>query len=152
MKNLASTTDKDQMIRRIYLLKAQSQRQWGTMTVEQMLAHCSEQLRICLGEVPSKPRATGFRSKLLKWVGLYAPMKMPKNLRTIKEMDASREIMTKSISLEEDRRILVQLIDRLYQLPDSQACGHPIFGKLSKRELGILTYKHFDHHLRQFGV
>jgi Protein of unknown function (DUF1569) len=29
---------------------------------------------------------------------------------------------------------------------------HPIFGTLSRSEWGALSYKHFDHHLRQFGV
>lgn len=27
---------------------------------------------------------------------------------------------------------------------------HPFFGKLTKEQIGILAYKHTDHHLRQF--
>ena len=29
---------------------------------------------------------------------------------------------------------------------------HPLFGRLSFREWGVATYKHTDHHLRQFGA
>ncbi|MGH9801334.1 MAG: DUF1569 domain-containing protein, partial [Blastocatellia bacterium] len=29
---------------------------------------------------------------------------------------------------------------------------HPAFGKLSTKDWGALTYKHMDHHFRQFGV
>jgi len=29
---------------------------------------------------------------------------------------------------------------------------HPAFGKLSRRAWGVLTYRHIDHHLRQFGA
>jgi uncharacterized protein DUF1569 len=29
---------------------------------------------------------------------------------------------------------------------------HPAFGKLSHRAWGVLTYRHMDHHLRQFGA
>jgi hypothetical protein len=29
---------------------------------------------------------------------------------------------------------------------------HPYFGKLSPEEWAILKWKHYDHHLRQFGV
>jgi len=29
---------------------------------------------------------------------------------------------------------------------------HPLPGRLSYREWGVATYKHTDHHLRQFGA
>ncbi|HLP18484.1 MAG TPA: DUF1569 domain-containing protein, partial [Bacteroidota bacterium] len=29
---------------------------------------------------------------------------------------------------------------------------HAFFGELTPGEWGIITYKHLDHHLRQFGV
>ena len=29
---------------------------------------------------------------------------------------------------------------------------HPFFGRMTKEQLGILAYKHIDHHLRQFGA
>ena len=29
---------------------------------------------------------------------------------------------------------------------------HPLFGSMSRREWGVVTYKHVDHHLKQFGV
>jgi hypothetical protein len=29
---------------------------------------------------------------------------------------------------------------------------HPLFGPLSARAWGVLTIRHCDHHLRQFGV
>ena len=28
---------------------------------------------------------------------------------------------------------------------------HPFFGKVTKEQVGILAYKHTDHHLRQFN-
>jgi hypothetical protein len=30
--------------------------------------------------------------------------------------------------------------------------AHPAFGQLSRKDWGVLVYKHIDHHLRQFGV
>lgn len=30
--------------------------------------------------------------------------------------------------------------------------AHTFFGKLTKKEWGILNYKYLDHHLRQFGA
>ena len=29
---------------------------------------------------------------------------------------------------------------------------HPFFGALTPDDWGVLTYKHLDHHLRQFGL
>ena len=29
---------------------------------------------------------------------------------------------------------------------------HAFFGKMTKEQVGIMTYKHTDHHLRQFNV
>lgn len=29
---------------------------------------------------------------------------------------------------------------------------HDFFGKMTKEQIGILAYKHSDHHLRQFGA
>ena len=29
---------------------------------------------------------------------------------------------------------------------------HPFFRKMTKEQVGLLAYKHADHHLRQFGV
>lgn len=29
---------------------------------------------------------------------------------------------------------------------------HGLFGKMSKDQIGIFVCKHYDHHLRQFGV
>jgi Protein of unknown function (DUF1569). len=29
---------------------------------------------------------------------------------------------------------------------------HPAFGRMSRGDWGVLTYRHSDHHLRQFGV
>jgi len=29
---------------------------------------------------------------------------------------------------------------------------HDFFGKMTREEIGILAYKHLDHHLRQFGA
>jgi hypothetical protein len=28
---------------------------------------------------------------------------------------------------------------------------HPFFGKVTKEQIGIMAYKHIDHHLRQFN-
>ena len=29
---------------------------------------------------------------------------------------------------------------------------HPFFGKMTTEQIGLMDYKHIDHHLRQFGA
>lgn len=60
-----------------------------------------------------------------------------------------------------DERDFAEERDRLSRLIDKFAAGgpagctrnpHTFFGKMTPDQWAILTYKHLDHHLRQFGV
>ena len=56
-------------------------------------------------------------------------------------------------SFEEERTVLLELLERIGTgLREGAGPEHPLFGPLSWREWGVVTYKHADHHLRQFGV
>jgi hypothetical protein len=53
----------------------------------------------------------------------------------------------------EERAQLAALVARFGGAPARAAWPeHPLFGPLTAHEWGTLTYKHVDHHLRQFGV
>lgn len=53
---------------------------------------------------------------------------------------------------ETDRTTLVELMERFGRTSqDKLAPTHPIFGKMSGRDWGVLSARHLDHHLRQFG-
>ena len=66
----------------------------------------------------------------------------------------------KEFIIKNDRDFEVEKKDLLNQLNTFLAKGekncdgrvHPAFGKLSSYEWGFSQWKHFDHHLRQFGV
>jgi hypothetical protein len=53
-----------------------------------------------------------------------------------------------------DVSTLKELVDRFVSAPASrkQWPEHPNFGRLSRREWGYFCYRHFHHHLSQFGV
>lgn len=38
------------------------------------------------------------------------------------------------------------------QPPDASWADHPAFGDINGKDYGVLLYRHFDHHLRQFGA
>lgn len=148
MGSILNETDRAAIVNRMRLLSTSSTRLWGTMDVTGMLKHLHLSALMALGEmeVPSSNKRV-FHMFPLKHLLLYV-VPFPKGAPTapkLKPVDAA--------SLEEERAALLELIERLGTGP-SEGAGpaHPLFGPLTWREWGVVTYKHADHHLKQFGV
>jgi Protein of unknown function (DUF1569) len=122
------------------------------MGVGQMMTHCTDQLQIVLGEKHAKPVGNSVLQWLMKWFGLNVPLQLPKNMRTIAELDPNKSLMTQPVDFAKDRNALLSAIARMENLPHNQRLAHPVFGSLTKEEAIKLTHIHLDHHLRQFGV
>jgi Protein of unknown function (DUF1569) len=97
------------------------------------------------------PRA--FAGRLLGWIVKPLALKddapMRRNTPTMPELVVRGE---RNLGAERER--LVALIDRFAAAGPAGCTTHPhsFFGPLTPNEWAILTYKHLDHHLRQFGV
>lgn len=62
-------------------------------------------------------------------------------------------LTTAPLAWDRDSAALHALIDRFAEkTPSEDWAAHPAFGPLSGREWDVLSWKHLDHHLRQFGV
>ena len=152
MKSIATIEGRDEILDRFSRLTHESRGLWGKMDVNQMVCHCADQVRICLGTKPARKKGNFLTRTVIKFVALNFPISMPKNMRTIYELDPGKAGMTRPAGFQEDRHQLTGLIGHFFSLPGSQRFSHPVFGGLSKQELGKLTYLHLDHHLQQFGV
>jgi hypothetical protein len=150
MKNLYEPAQVQEVKGRIALLKPDSQRLWGTMSASQAVAHCSAGMEMALGD-KNPPRA--FAGRLLGWIVKPLALKddapMRRNTPTMPELVVRGE---RNLGAERER--LVALIDRFAAAGPAGCTTHPhsFFGPLTPNEWAILTYKHLDHHLRQFGV
>ena len=134
---------------RIGRLSPETPRQWGTMTAQQMLVHCADQLRVSRGEKSvTSVRIPGFLKPLVKWLVVTRLKEFKPGMRTLKELDANAG-MTPLTSFAADRDALVALINPTAYSPSG--VEHPVFGRLSAPEFGEVTWKHLDYHLRQFG-
>lgn len=146
VKNLFDPLVKQDLINRINKLTAQSQRQWGKMDVAQMLAHCQMPLGVALG----KHKLQG--SFLIKLIGpffksqLYNSKPFKQNLPTDKSFK-----ITDPKDFETEKQNLIQMISDFSEIKMSGE-PHPFFGKLTKEQWSKGTWKHLDHHLKQFGV
>lgn len=148
MKNILNETDYLEISGRLKRLSATNVRLWGKMEIQQMLMHCTTQLKLALGEDSQKQQGHALmRTKLGKWL-LFSNIPWPKGVETPAEMNA--ELVSFSLAgMESGKRELLSYLEKVRV--QSQLRAHPFFGELSRKEWGRLIYKHLDHHLKQFG-
>ncbi len=139
--------DRAQLSHRLDGLTSDRKPQWGKMDCGQMLAHVSDAVRMALGELFIKPRRSPLRLAPFRHAIIYW-LPFPKGAPTAPELIQRRA--------EDCRREIAELRELLERFATragaEQWSAHPLFGQLSERDWGVLSYKHIDHHLRQFGV
>lgn len=147
VKNLFDAAVKQEIIDRINKLTPQTQRQWGKMDVAQMLAHLQVPMGVALGTHTVKGNwlmrliLPMFKSKL------YDDKPWKQGLPTDKTF-----IMTGvSKDFVKEKQSLLDMISRFTEAGIVSE-KHPVFGRLTKNNWSKATWKHIDHHLKQFGV
>lgn len=136
------------IIARLERLRSDSPRHWGRMTPHEMVGHLDCELRHLLGEAPAKPMGSPLRLPPLRWLVIHVvPWPKAKGTSPPEWLVATRE------GLEREIAALARHLDAWTARGDRCAVPeHPVFGRLSCRTTGIVLHKHWDHHLRQFGV
>lgn len=120
---------------------------WGSMTCCQMLAHVVDPLKAAMGETTVAQRRGPFRNPVLRHMIIYW-LPWPKGAPTAPEF------------VHKDEPDFKQSLARVRStVEDFAAAGktirwqpHPAFGDISYKAWGRLTYRHLEHHLRQFGA
>lgn len=150
MNHLFNPADTQTIIARLEKLSPDAQRQWGKMSVNQMLAHCNASLATAMGLTftPRLGPIGRFFGRLMKPV-YFGEKPFPKNSATDKTY-----IITWQPDFEAERVKVIQQIRRFSTGGPAQCTTHPqaFFGKLTPEEWATMQWKHFDHHLRQFGA
>jgi hypothetical protein len=151
MKNLFDARVANEVKARLEHLEPQSERLWGTMTAAQMLAHCSVAMEWAVGDVVPEKAGLPLRvvGRLVKPLALRNDDPMRKNSPTAKSLLVADE---RDFGTERER--LSGLIGK-FAVGGAAGCTrnpHSFFGEMTLEEWAILTYKHLDHHLRQFGA
>ncbi len=148
MLNLFDENDRKPILDRLARLQPSATRRWGKMTPSQALAHLviamesagglGSQRQLLLGKVVSP---------LILWKVLDE-----KPFAHGAPTDPSF-VVSDERDFETEKARLVAAIDRLVARGPEKAAEsvHPFFGRLGSEQWGRLTYKHLDHHLRQFG-
>jgi len=134
-------------ISRINKLKPEQKALFGKMNVNQMVCHCTDLLRVALGIL----KATEYDMVDPKEIILLS--KSGKPVPTPKEFDQVEGGGTKPTTLENDKKVLKELLLEFSRLEDGFSYApHPYFGKIGKKRWNEITAYHLNHHLEQFNV
>ena len=149
MKNLFDAARVEEVKQRIARLRPDSQRQWGKMNAPQAVAHCSRGLELALGNLRPPRVLLGRIMGQIKPKVFENDEPLRGNTPTVKGL-----VIQDERDLAKERGLLYGMIDRFVAAGPKGCTTHPhsFFGPLTPQEWAILTYKHLDHHLRQFGV
>ena len=148
MGSILNEADRAAIARRLRSLSISSAGRWGTLDVTGMLKHLHLSSLMALGEmdVPSVNKRA-FHKFPLKHLILYV-LPFPKGAPTAPKLKPEA-----AASMEEERAAVLELLERIGKCPvEGKGPAHPLFGPLTWREWGVVTYKHADHHLKQFGA
>jgi Protein of unknown function (DUF1569) len=149
MKSVFDVSVLDELTNRIHTLSPDAERSWGKMNSAQMLAHCSAALKMGVGDVKLSHLFIG------KLIGKFIKKKLMdegpfrKNSPTAKSF-----IISDDRNFKKEKETLIALLKRFHEngANNTPSDPHPFFGKMTAMEWDRLTYKHLDHHLRQFSV
>ena len=151
MKNILTKEGKEEILSRLDKLTEDTPARWGSMKVNQMLAHMNDAFKISLGMKPSIDTSSFYSHYIMLPVGVYILPFWPKGEATAPELN-QKENGTKARDFYTELEFAKKMLDIFEEREESKFHPHPMFGKLSKKQWADLLKKHFQHHLRQFGV
>jgi hypothetical protein len=153
VKTLLDDACRRELIDRLGLLRPDSARRWGRMSVHQMVCHLGDACRMMMGEQHVSVASGAMQRTLVKWIALYAPVPWPPDIVTRPEIDQVLGAGTKPMDFATDVAALQSMLAAIKPRGNSPSWpDHPIFGPMSERAWFRWAYLHTDHHLRQFGV
>ncbi len=147
MKSVWNPGVQAELVSRIASLRPDSAAQWGRLTCPRMLVHVTDALAMYMGTIPVAVKRTPLLYPPLKQAVIYG-LPIPRNVPTAREL-----LLREPGAWEEEQdRFATTLTAFCSQRTRADWPAHPLFGRLSSRAIGVLAYKHTDHHLRQFGA
>jgi len=147
MNTVFDDTTRAGLIARIETLTGDENARWGKMNVSQMLEHSIRWEEITAGQIKIKRAWIGYlfgKAALKSLTGDEKPLNQ--STPTLKELIVEET----TGDIETQKQKWTDLL-KAYQNTSAEYFMHPFFGKMTREQTGILSYKHTDHHLRQFG-
>ena len=136
--------------RRVAGVTPDSQRQWGTMEVDQMLHHLNLACGGSQGFYDLPDESYLVSRTLFKWILVDWYPEQPVGLRLPTGFKIPR---SQRFEFAHEKSQLVEILEADWNARTADAWKpHPMFGKMTPTEWGKLLQIHVDYHLRQFAA
>ncbi len=148
MPAILNDADRNAIISRLGQLTPDTERRWGTMTAPRMIVHLTDQMTHTLGLVEAEQYTGWRRNAVIRYLAIYVvpwphgKIKGPKDAFVTKPGEWVHDVERLSGYVEEFASRNMQ----------SEWPPHALLGPMTRDDWGAFCNKHFDHHLRQFGV
>lgn len=147
METIFDKETRDKIIGRINTLAEGSTAQWGKMDIRQMLAHCTMYEEMLQAKRKFKRIFLGRLFGKMAMKDIIGDARLTKrNLPTIPELKVFEPV----INFAAEKKKWIALLEA-YANFANDGSEHAFFGKITNQQIGYLSYKHADHHLRQFN-
>jgi hypothetical protein len=136
----------DSITKRVQSLRVDSQRQWGKMSIDQMLWHVNVSMREAVGEYTPQLKPIPVPKAVMRWVVINMPW--GRGAPTREDMYS---VSTHDFNAQKAE--CLSLIERIAARPlFAEWPTSASMGRMTGNHWSRLTAKHLDHHLRQFGA
>jgi len=148
MQTIFDPETRTKLIRRIKSLNENNQAEWGKMNVYQMLKHCTLADELYTGKKTYK------RAFLGLIIGKFVLKQLTKDDKPMRPNSPTAPqfiVKEQTGDIEAEKLKWIAFIESYAKLPEGNF-NHWFFGEMTREQIGILAYKHTDHHLRQFNA
>lgn len=148
MISIFEPSAREALVRRLAALGPDTAARWGKFDATRMLAHVNDGLRMATGELPVKARPSFLRNAVVRYLVIYV-FPFPKGAPTAPELLARSDRAEFNV----ERAAFAELLAKVGSQGGRVAWpDHPAFGPMTRKDWGVLGYKHVHHHFTQFGV
>jgi hypothetical protein len=150
MRTVFDQATRDELIQRILVLHNDNAPLWGKMNVYQMQKHCTIWNAWVLGK-----KDFVYKQDLLgKIFGKMALKSNTKNDKPLGKNMPAGKAFTVTDPVGDFPSLKSLWIEQIKAFGNfrNDDFVHDFFGKMTDEQIGIFSYKHNDHHLRQFCV
>lgn len=141
----------EELIARLRKLSPDAKPQWGTMTGAQLLGHLIMVMRYCLGKGPEMPnKSTWFTRNVLGPLVLNGLLAIPKDVK-LPRLSGKRPGLPADGDIETLHAVLEEYLHAA-QTGELKPPHHFAFGDLGVDGWAKMHVRHFEHHLKQFGL
>ena len=152
MKTVANADVLRSLKSRLQRLRPDTQCRWGTLTPHEMICHLGDATEMVTLARPRKVPVRIRNRPLVKLIVLWSPVPWPRGVKT-NPMHDPRAEGTRPSEFSKDLERLIAGMDQLATANDGLLePAHGLFGTMSTRDWQRWSYKHTDHHLRQFSL